>query len=361
MAFSRGGTYTLDIGFWPSSASQTFIPVSTPLGTNVTVHLGGITINFGRVTAPGMTSITPTDQCIPTEFTVFNNLAFDISTTATVTGPITVSFDLSRLQPIDPCIPGQPCRSALVSTLRVFHGENGVLVDRTAAANPLLPSDPHVVAIVNSLSPFTIAEQPPQAALQFTLGDLRALRQTVSDEHDAHALDDAIHDLTRALDPSLWLDPLHVPLHGGEPVFEETKNAVKKLNDLMSEGGNTIPAATVRFYIDRIIRVDRRLASIAISDAQAAGRDQETLTRATNKLNEGDANVAAGKFAEAIEDYAQVWQLAVLVPLKLTQPKSSFTILPKVGGCGFTTNGCPPDKPYTHCNAFGDCFCSAYP
>src|SRR5262249_48697769 len=65
VAFSRGGAYTLDIGFWPSSASQTFIPASTPDGTNVTVQLGGITINFAGVTAPGLTRITPIDPCRP--------------------------------------------------------------------------------------------------------------------------------------------------------------------------------------------------------------------------------------------------------------------------------------------------------
>ena len=352
MAFSRGGTYTLDVGFWPSSASQTFIPVSTPFGANVIVQLGGITINFGRVTTPGMTSITPTDQCIPNEFTVFNNLTFDISTTATVTGPITVSFDVSRLIPGDPTNPITP---ALVSTLRVFHGENGVLVDRTLPSDPHFPPNSIVVASVPHFSPFTIAEQPPQAALQFTLGDLRALRQTVTNEHDAHALDDVIRDLTHALDPSLWLDPLHVQPHSGEPVFEETKNAVEKLNDLMSDGGNTIPAATVRFYIDRITRVDRRLAQLAISDAQRAGRDQDAITNATKQLNQGDADATEGKFAKAIEDYAQAWRLAVLA-----QSKSGSSIFPAVGGCSSSTNPCPTDKPYEHCNAFGQCFCSAY-
>ena len=169
-----------------------------------------------------------------------------------------------------------------------------------------------MVANTNSLSPFTIAEQPPQAALQFARADLRALRQTVSDERDAHRLDDAIRDLARALDSSLWLDSLHVQPHGGQPVFEETKNAVKELNDLMSDGGNTIPAATARFYVERVTNVDRRVARIALSDAQAAGKDEETLIRAANQLSEGDADVAQGKFAEAIADYAEAWGLALL-------------------------------------------------
>jgi len=191
--------------------------------------------------------------------------------------------------------------------------------------------------------------------LQFTLGDLRALRQTITNEHDAHALDDAIRDLTHALDPSLWLDPLHVQPHGGEPVFEETKNAVKKLNDLMSDGSNTIPAATVRFYIERIMNVDQRLARIAISDAQASSANQEKLIHAMNQLNQGDADVAVGKFAEAVADYEQAWRLAIL-----TQLKSGPRIFPKAGGCSTSYNPCPYDMPYQHCNVYGNCFCSAY-
>ena len=54
--------------------------------------------------------------------------------------------------------------------------------------------------------------------------------------------------------------------------------------------------------IERILDVDRRLASIAITDAQAAGADQEKLIYAMNQLNQGDADVLAGKFAESIAD-----------------------------------------------------------
>src|SRR5262249_39958274 len=82
--------------------------------------------------------------------------------------------------------------------LRVFHGENGALVDRTVPPNPLTPPNPIKVANVSSLSPFVIALQPPQAALQFTLADLRALRQTVTGEDDAHRLDERITALTGA-------------------------------------------------------------------------------------------------------------------------------------------------------------------
>ena len=132
--------------------------------------------------------------------------------------------------------------------------------------------------------------KPPQS----TLDDLRALRQTVTNERDARRLDDALRDLTRALDPSLWVDPTHLRSTDGERVFNQSKDAVIDLRELLRDErrderrandersaspdrgrySSALPAATARFYIDRILDVDRRLAFIAINDARTAGANQ---------------------------------------------------------------------------------------
>src|SRR5262249_19765090 len=182
---ARAGTLTvagLTFSVSQDAASAVAISAPTPVGLNVTVQLGGVRINFTSVTASGSTRLIPTDPCTPTGpcrcqpgdpcrilppgFSVFGNLAFDIQTTATVTGPITLSFDLNRLTPVpppitppDPIIPPDPVTPALVSTLRVFHGENGVLVDRTTPPDPITPPDPVKVPVVTTPSPFVIAPQ----------------------------------------------------------------------------------------------------------------------------------------------------------------------------------------------------------
>src|SRR5262249_61701418 len=72
------------------------------------------------------------------------------------------------------------------------------------------------------------------------------------------------------------------------------------------------PAATARFYIDRILDVGRRLAVISISDARAAGGDQQIIDRAAHEIIDGDANVTRDKFEEALADYALAWANAQL-------------------------------------------------
>jgi hypothetical protein len=256
---------------------------------------------------------------LPPGFSVFGNLAFDIQTTATFTGPITLSFDLSRLNPNpppitppDPDTPPNPITPAFVSTLRVFHGENGVLVDRTVPPNPITPPNPVKVAVVNSLSPFVIARQPPQAALQSALDDLRAVRQTITNRNDALRVDIAIQSLKLALDPRLWRDPTHLQPPTGVGVFIALGGGIVPLHAILGDPRSSIPAATARFYIDRILDVGRRLAVITIIDARAAGGDQQIIDSAAQEIIDGDADVTRDNFEEALADYALAWGKAQL-------------------------------------------------
>ena len=343
---ARAGTLTvagLTFTVSQDAASAVAISAPTPVGLNVTVQLGGVRINFTGVTASGITRLIPTDPCAPTDpcrcqptdpcrcqpgdpcrilppgFSVFGNLAFDIQTTATFTGPITLSFDLSRLNPNpppitppDPDTPPNPITPAFVSTLRVFHGENGVLVDRTIPPNPITPPNPVKVAVVSSLSPFVIARQPPQAALQSALDDLRAVRQTITDRNDALRLDIDIQSLKLALDPRLWRDPTHLQPPTGVGVFIALGGAIVPLHAILGDPRSSIPAATARFYIDRILDVGRRLAVITIIDARAAGGDQQIIDSAAQEIIDGDADVTRDKFEEALADYALAWGKAQL-------------------------------------------------
>ncbi|MFL6276235.1 MAG: FG-GAP-like repeat-containing protein [Blastocatellia bacterium] len=89
----------------------------TPVGSNVTVQetAGATTvmIKFSGVTVPGTTSITPIDPAsagtLPGGFSV-GGLAFDISTTASFVGPITVCFQVPSVT--DP---------VAFSNLRILH------------------------------------------------------------------------------------------------------------------------------------------------------------------------------------------------------------------------------------------------
>lgn len=155
--FNRGSAYVFAL-----SSTAT-----VPTGSNTTVQAGPATVTFSTVSAPGTVAVTPIDPTtagqLPSGYRISDNLAFEITTTANVTGPITVCLHLPSVT--DP---------GVFSTLRILHGENGVLVDRT-----ILPPDSPapdfatrtICARVDSLSPFVVARltnRPPLAICKST-------------------------------------------------------------------------------------------------------------------------------------------------------------------------------------------------
>jgi hypothetical protein len=94
----------------------------------------------------------------------------------------------------------------------------------------------------------------------------------------------------------------------GEADFEHEKAAVHNLRELLN---SSISNAQLQQFIQLITNADRQFAQVVINDARAAGGDQQTINRAMSQLGEGDADLAAGKFEEAITDYAAAWRRAL--------------------------------------------------
>ncbi len=135
-------------------------PPNSETGSNVTVMGPGgeITVTFHSVSAAGFTTFSalepPSSAGTPPEgYEILETEpAYDVATTATYTAPITVAL-----------IVAAETSEADFARIRILHGENGALVDRTI----LPPDDPApnfrtktVYAQVNSLSPFVVALAP---------------------------------------------------------------------------------------------------------------------------------------------------------------------------------------------------------
>ncbi len=135
-------------------------PPNTLPGGNVSVTGPGgtVTVTFHSITQGGYTTFSvieiPSAAGTPPEgYTISaDTFAYDITSTATYTTPITVAFTL----PYD-------TSEADFDRIRILHLENGELVDRTI----LPPDDPSpnfetrtVYAEVDSLSPFVVAMAP---------------------------------------------------------------------------------------------------------------------------------------------------------------------------------------------------------
>ena len=118
-------------------------------------------IGAGTVTTTAIeAAVTPLD--VPGQFSLDGALAYDITTTASVNGPINLCFNASNVA--DPLV---------FSTLRVLHGENGVWVDRTTTRDF---STGTICAVTSSLSPFAVARLNVHYAVKSLYDSTRAVR-----------------------------------------------------------------------------------------------------------------------------------------------------------------------------------------
>ena len=125
---------------------------NTSTGSNVTTTAGNGSVTFTNVTSGGSTSVTSIDPTSPSQGAAPSGItynssspSYDISTTATFTGNVTVCIHI-------PDIP-----TASYPTLHLLHKEAGVLVDRTTGVNTAAKT---ICGSVSSLSPFIVASGP---------------------------------------------------------------------------------------------------------------------------------------------------------------------------------------------------------
>jgi hypothetical protein len=130
------------------------VTASTPSGSNVPVTVGSTTLTFSNVATAGTTTVAPTDPAtintVPGGFSVSNTIAYEISTTATFSGPVTLAFK----------VPG-PISQTDFNNLRIYHNENGTLVDVTATNPPPDYSTLTIYGTTTSFSPFYLVRGGP--------------------------------------------------------------------------------------------------------------------------------------------------------------------------------------------------------
>jgi hypothetical protein len=124
---------------------------TTPSGSNQTVNTGFTTITFSGVTSAGTTTVTqiPANNLpLPGSFQLLGTgLGYEISTTASVTPPITVCINIPQ---------SMAPSEANFNLLSLMHAENGQMQDVTTSRNFATLT---ICGSVNSLSPFVIAEK----------------------------------------------------------------------------------------------------------------------------------------------------------------------------------------------------------
>lgn len=156
---------SVDIGAFESGVAAW--TGATATGTNITVTMGTVTTNFLVVGTAGTTTAVPIDPttvgAVPSGYSFGAGFpAYEITTTATYTAPITVCLQVPSTTPL-----------ATFNALRILHYVNGTPTDDTI----LLPNTPApdfatktICARVNSLSPFVVAEDLSPSAANVSVG-----------------------------------------------------------------------------------------------------------------------------------------------------------------------------------------------
>lgn len=149
----------VDIGAFESGVSAWTGLTTT--GANVNADLGTVTVTFSGVSSAGTTAQVPIDPAaagsLPSGYSLGVGFpAYEITTTAVYTAPITVCVQVPSVT-----------NPAVFNALAFFHSEGGILVNRTSTRDFASKT---ICALVNSLSPFVVAEDLAPTAANVSVG-----------------------------------------------------------------------------------------------------------------------------------------------------------------------------------------------
>jgi hypothetical protein len=158
---------------------------------------------------------------------------------------------------------------------------------------------------------FKITVLGPFAVKQNVLADLKALRASVTNKKDKKELDDAIEELAESLDPSLWKDDTHLNRKHGERAIKEEKDSVQELVELLKSKKSSISNAALQNLIDRIVKSDRALVQISITDAVASSGNPGEIRDAKRELAKADLDISRGDYESGFEHFRHAWQESI--------------------------------------------------
>ena len=185
---------------------------------------------------------------------------------------------------------------------------------------------------------FTVTVLGAQGVKSKVLVELIVLRDQATIQQsgsDTEWWNCTIQNMICSLQTNRWLDQRHVVCgKPGAEVFDQEKNVVVCLTNLIDWGGSGIPGPTLQNLVDRLVRADRLLAIVSIQEAVLAGVSPVIISNALVYVARGDEAAIGGQAsgpdpASAIAWYKKAWALTCRVcpPVVTPQPGGKMQIL----------------------------------
>ncbi|MDH3677515.1 MAG: hypothetical protein OEQ12_04355 [Nitrosopumilus sp.] len=133
-------------------------------------------------------------------------------------------------------------------------------------------------------------------------------------------IDSAITSIQNSLNPSLWINDLHLDPNGGKQIFEEDKNVVLKLTlvietqEIIIQNSSEENKPTeeekleaLQEIVRDIVDSERVLVVNANEDAEVYVKDLNKLEQAILEFNNAEEKFQGKEYAEAVDSYKNSW------------------------------------------------------
>jgi hypothetical protein len=154
---------------------------------------------------------------------------------------------------------------------------------------------------------FTITVLGARGVLSNVVAELTALRELETEPKQQRRLDDALVQLSEALESGLFVNETHLARPSGGRVFRQHRRAINDLRRWMRRENDPALRELAQNFIDRLVRSDRLLAAIAIQEAIEANGIQTRILAAQIGLAKGDLAELRERYEQATADYRSAW------------------------------------------------------
>jgi hypothetical protein len=150
----------------------------------------------------------------------------------------------------------------------------------------------------------------PRGLLEGVLVQLTDERTEQTRRGDLEKLDQTMDRLGSSLDSRLWIDQKHLTPKAGVKVFNDGKDAVGKLLDVLEQRSSSMSKLQIQDSVEQIVTAFRLLATIGIADADTMRVNDDQLSRARQQLVQGENAVAHGQYEVAMDRFREAWLYA---------------------------------------------------